>query len=125
MSDKHPCPCTDTCPLQQALDCVGGKWKLPILCALSSDDAKDPSAPASHRYNDLLKKVNGISNTMLAKSLKELERDGLISREEFLEIPIRVEYRLTDRARTLQPILADLAMWQLGSSAETTKTGPC
>ena len=124
MSDKHPCPCTDTCPLQQALDCVGGKWKLPILCALSSDDAGDPAAPASHRYNDLLKKVNGISNTMLAKSLKELERDGLISRREFLEIPIRVEYALTERAKRLQPILADLAMWQMGNSSEAANSSP-
>jgi DNA-binding HxlR family transcriptional regulator len=50
---------------------------------------------------------------MLAKSLKELETDGLIIRHEYLEIPIRVEYSLTGKALALQPILADLARWQM------------
>ena len=112
MAERHACPCTDSCPLQRAMNSIGGKWKLPILCALSSGDERD-DAGCSHRYNDLLKKVKGISNTMLAKSLKELEQDGLIKRREFLEIPVRVEYSLTRKAEELQPILKDLAIWQM------------
>ena len=59
------------------------------------------------------KKRRGISNTMLAKSLRELERDGLVQRQEYLEVPVRVEYAVTERARTLQPALHQLIQWQL------------
>ena len=105
MSQKHDCPCAESCFLQRAMDSIGGKWKLPILCSLT---ANGPS-----RYNDLLRNVHGISNTMLSKTLKELEDDGLIERSEYLEVPIRVEYDLTVKARRLQPILTDLIRWAL------------
>ena len=114
MSEQYQCPCTDICPLQRAMRSIGGKWKIPVLCALASGETcPDKTDPPSHRYNDILKKVSGISNNMLAKSLKELETDGLIIRHEYLEIPIRVEYSLTGKALALQPILADLARWQM------------
>ena len=99
----HNCPCPDACPLQRAMEMIGGKWKLAILCSLSVD------GPV--RYNDLKRKIAGISNTMLAKSLKELEADGLVHREEHLEVPIRVEYTPSLKARTLAPILMQLAQW--------------
>lgn len=99
------CPCMDACVLQQVMNSIGGKWKLPILCSLSADGPT--------RYNDLLRKMRGISNTMLAKSLRELERDGLVERQEYLEVPVRVEYAVTERARTLQPVLQQLIQWQL------------
>ena len=105
MSVSHNCPCTSACPLQHAMEMIGGKWKLSILCSLSVD------GPV--RYNDLKRKMNGISNTMLAKSLKELEEDGLVSRTEYMEVPIRVEYAPTNRVRSLIPILAQLAKWAL------------
>ena len=50
---------------------------------------------------------------MLSKTLKEMEEDGLVRREEFLEIPVRVEYDLSEKARNLQPILNDLIQWAL------------
>lgn len=103
MSHSHNCPCTDACPLQRAMEMIGGKWKLAILCSLGAD--------GSCRYNDLKRKINGISNTMLAKSLQELEADGLVHRSEFLEVPIRVEYEATDKAKELGPILLQLAQW--------------
>ncbi len=103
MAAAHTCPCTDDCPLQKALNAIGGKWKMAILCSLSNDGAT--------RYNEIKRKMNGISNTMLAKSLKELEQDGLIKRQEYAEVPIRVEYETTDSARSLIPILAELARW--------------
>ena len=65
MAQAHNCPCAEECALQGALDAIGGKWKLPILCSLL---ANGPS-----RYNELLKNVRGVSNTMLSKTLKELE----------------------------------------------------
>ncbi len=103
MANEHFCPCTTACPLQRAMSAIGGRWKMSILCSLSQDGAT--------RYNDLKRKMNGISNTMLAKSLKELEEDGLVKRTEYMEVPIRVEYEITDSVRALKPILTDLAVW--------------
>ena len=103
MSLSHNCPCTEACPLQRAMEMIGGKWKLAILCSLSVD--------GTVRYNDLKRKISGISNTMLSKSLQELEVDGLIRRTEYLEVPVRVEYDATDKAKELSPILVQLAQW--------------
>ena len=107
MSQAHNCPCSESCALQGALASIGGKWKLPILCSLSANGAC--------RYNELLKNIKGISNTMLSKTLREMEDDGLVVRSEYLEIPIRVEYALTDKARQLQPILTQLIHWSLAN----------
>ena len=107
MSHSHNCPCTEACPLQRAMDMIGGKWKLSLLCSLMVD--------GTTRYNELKRKMNGISNTMLAKSLKEMEEDGLVTRTEYMEVPIRVEYSITDKAQTLEPILVQLAQWGAAS----------
>ena len=109
MSVIHNCPCTAACPLQHAMEMIGGKWKLPILCSLAMD--------GSTRYNDLKRKLGGISNTMLAKSLKELEEDGLVTRTEYMEVPIRVEYMVTDKAKALSPILVQLAQWEVSADS--------
>ena len=107
MSQHHLCPCTEECYLQAALSAIGGKWKLPILCSLTSNGAS--------RYNDLLRNVRGISNTMLSKTLHEMEDAGLVRRTEFLEVPVRVEYELTEKARKLQPILQQLIQWHVSA----------
>ncbi len=110
MSQRHNCPCTDQCVLQSALESIGGKWKLPVLCSLSANGAS--------RYNELLRHVRGISNTMLSQTLKELERDRLILRREYLEVPVRVEYDLSGQAKELQPILAKLIEWKLAQASK-------
>lgn len=97
------CPCAPFCPLESALQQIGGKWKIPILCALNMD--------GTTRYNELRRKVRGITNTMLASSLKELEASGLVLRTQYMEIPPRVEYSLTDTCGELMPILMQLAGW--------------
>lgn len=104
VSQHHLCPCAEACYLQAALSAIGGKWKLPILCSLTANGAS--------RYNDLLRNVRGVSNTMLSKTLHEMENDGLIRRTEYLEVPVRVEYELTEKAQKLQPILQQLIQWQ-------------
>ena len=109
MSQTNICPCSEQCPLQHAMEMIGGKWKLPILCALAVD--------GSTRYNDLKRKLGGISNTMLAKSLKELEENGLVTRTEYMEVPIRVEYQTTDKAKSLTPILVQLAQWAVSTDS--------
>lgn len=110
MSQAHNCPCSPECVLQRALNAIGGKWKLLILCSLLSNGAS--------RYNELLKNTRGISNTMLSKTLKELEESGLVRRAEYLEVPVRVEYEITARARSLQPILVQLIQWETGEGRE-------
>ena len=115
MSQQHNCPCTSQCALQSALESIGGKWKLPVLCSLSANGAS--------RYNELLHNVQGISNTMLSQTLKELERDHLVLRSEYLEVPVRVEYELSERAKKLQPILMDLIRWNMERSAEPDQSG--
>ncbi len=105
MSERHNCPCSSQCALQSSLSSIGGKWKLPILCSLSSN--------GSSRYNELLHNVQGISNTMLSQTLKEMERDHLILRKEYLEVPVRVEYELSEKSKKLQPILHELIQWAI------------
>ena len=109
MSTLHNCPCAPGCALQGALESIGGKWKLPVLCSLMNN--------GTSRYNELLHNVSGISNTMLSQTLRELERDHLILRRGYLEVPVRVEYELSEKARKLQPILADLIRWSLEEDA--------
>ncbi|MFA0815698.1 MAG: winged helix-turn-helix transcriptional regulator [Anaerofustis sp.] len=97
------CPCAQVCPLDTALKRIGGKWKIPILCSLHNDGPT--------RYNELKRKIRGITNTMLAASLRELEEDGLILRTQYMEMPLRVEYETTDACADLMPILRELAKW--------------
>ena len=99
----YDCPCMEKCPLHYAMSVIGGKWKVQIVCALTNAGAL--------RYNALRAKLDGISNTVLAGALRELERDGLVTRREYLEVPVRVEYSPTDSCRELLPILEQLSDW--------------
>ena len=100
------CPCMETCPLNRALGLIGGKWKMQILCALSNNGPT--------RYNRLKKTLDGVSNTVLANALRELDEDGLVLRREYLEVPVRVEYEITEPGRALVPILDRLGDWSMG-----------
>ena len=100
------CPCMETCPLNRALGLIGGMWKMQILCALSNNGPT--------RYNRLKKTLDGVSNTVLANALRELEEDGLVLRREYLEVPVRVEYEITAPGRALVPILDRLGDWSMG-----------
>jgi len=93
----------DSCPLTFALNIISGKWRLPIIWALSKNKIM--------RYNELKKGINGISNMMLTQTLKELELYDIIKRKQFVEIPPRVEYSLTNNGEDLIPALKELANW--------------
>ena len=99
----YDCPCMEKCPLHYAMSLIGGKWKVQILCSVTN--------AGTIRYNALRGKLAGISNTVLASALRELERDGLILRREYLEVPVRVEYAPTEDCRRLLPILEQLSDW--------------
>jgi DNA-binding HxlR family transcriptional regulator len=91
------------CPLIYALEIIGQKWKLPIMWYLFENDFT--------RYNELKRKVKGITNMMLSKSLKELEEHNLIVRIQYETIPPKVEYSLTERGKKLLPALNELSKW--------------
>ena len=74
-----------------------------ILCIIDRDEIV--------RYGELKRAVFGITNTMLAQSLKELENDGLVIRRQYDEMPVRVEYTLSKKAESLIPILLQLKKW--------------
>ncbi len=92
----------DECPVEVAVAIVGGKWKPVLLFHLMM---------GSKRYSELQKLVSKASDRMLTRSLRELERDGLVDREVFAEVPTRVEYSLTTDGKTLYPILVEMSRW--------------
>ena len=99
----YNCPCMESCPLHYAMNIIGGKWKVLILCLIDQKEVV--------RYGELRRGIYGITNTMLATSLKEMETDGMVLRTQYDEMPVRVEYRLTDRAKSIIPILLELKKW--------------
>jgi DNA-binding HxlR family transcriptional regulator len=90
------------CPVELAMEVVGGKWKLVILEHLGT---------GVHRFGELQRALPGITARMLTRQLRELEVDGLVSRAVYAEVPPKVEYRLTDVGRSLGPVLAGLREW--------------
>ena len=110
LMEHENCPCMETCPLNRAMALIGGKWKMQILCSLYNNGPT--------RYNQLKKALDGVSNTVLANALRELEGDGLVHRREYLEVPVRVEYAITEPCRQLIPILAALGDWSMALSAQ-------
>ena len=106
MSKKKPLCETvggEGCGLKKVINIVGGKWKIMILCVIDRDEVV--------RYGDLRRSIYGITNTMLAQSLKDMESDGLVIRKQYDEMPVRVEYSLSEKAKSLIPILLELKRW--------------
>ncbi len=90
------------CPVGAAIDEIGGKWKPLILWAL-----KDGKL----RFNEISKILVKITQRMLTKQLRELEKDNLINRKVYAEVPPRVEYSLTSKGESVIPILEALCNW--------------
>lgn len=91
------------CPVTPVLKMLQGKWKNQVLYELCMQDTV--------RFGGLKKALPGITNTMLASVLKELEADGLVKREQFNEIPPHVEYSFTKKGRDLLPIFYIMMNW--------------
>ncbi|MBD5161937.1 MAG: helix-turn-helix transcriptional regulator [Oscillibacter sp.] len=91
------------CPITPLLMMLQGKWKNQVLYELC---IKEPI-----RFGELKKNLAGITNTMLTSTLRDLERDRLIQREQFNEIPPHVEYSLTAKGRDLMPIFYAMMNW--------------
>lgn len=91
------------CPIIYTLAVVGGKWRWLIIYKLSEDGIL--------RYGELKKTLPPITHKMLSQELKELEAKKLIYREEYHQIPPKVEYSLTEKGKTLLPILDHMSKW--------------
>ena len=90
------------CAVEAALEVIGGKWKGAILYRLL--DKKK-------RFNELKRFFPSLTQRILTQQLRELERDGVISRKVYAEVPPRVEYSLTEFGRSLEPALRMLSEW--------------
>ena len=99
MSEKYQ----NGCPVMNTLNKVGGKWKLPILWQLYNDDL---------RYNELKRRLDGITNIMLTRCLQDLEHEGMVNRTQHSITPPHVEYSLTEHCRNLADTLLNLEVWQ-------------
>lgn len=105
-------PCTtwpeDSAFIREVLDRIGDKWTVLVISTLGSGPL---------RYSDLQASVPGISQRMLTVTVKELERDGLVTRTAYAEVPPRVVYELTDLGRSLMDAVRSLAAWAAGNHA--------
>lgn len=90
------------CPITATLELIGGKWKAVILYHLIS---------GTKRFGEIAVRIPTISRKVLTEQLRELERDGLVNREQFNEIPPRVEYSLTELGESLSPVMNEMATW--------------
>lgn len=92
-----------TCAVANVWEVLGRRWTLHILKNLSTRNVI--------RFNELKRVLDGISSTVLAERLLELEREGLVTKKIYPEVPPRVEYSMTPQARELEVIIKDLARW--------------
>lgn len=91
-----------SCPIAGTLEIIAGKWKPEILWQLKDN---------TMRFNQLRKAIGGVSQKMLTQQLRELQRDGMIKRTQFEQIPPRVEYTSTELANNLKPLFDSLVSW--------------
>ena len=89
--------------VEYALNIITGKWKLHILLYLCQEQ--------KIRFNELKRKLSGISNNALSKCLKELEDANVVQRIQYNEIPPKVEYSLTELGKSLKPTMISLGEW--------------
>ena len=89
-------------PVRDALDILGGKWKLPIIIALSFDNK---------RFKQMQREIPHITAKMLSKELKDLEVNQLVKRTVYDTVPVSVEYSLTSYGKSLKPVLKELGKW--------------
>ena len=94
--------CNNGCPVEATLEVIGGKWKGVILYHLLE---------RTYRFGELKKIMEGVTQRMLTKQLRELEADGLINRKVYAQVPPKVEYSLTESGESLREIVFAMRDW--------------
>ncbi len=89
-------------PVRDALDVLNGKWKLPIIIALTL---------GNKRFSEMAREIPGITDRMLSKELRELEMNKLVTRTVYDAIPVVVEYSLTNYGDSLHNVIGELRKW--------------
>ena len=97
--------------LQSAVGVLAAKWSVVVLARL---------AEGTHRFNELLRQIDGVSRRMLSATLRQLERDGLVERRVYARVPARVEYELSPVGQHLLVALVPLAGWGIEHQADVT-----
>lgn len=100
------------CPSQEILALIGSKWSMLILCSLRE---------APQRTHALKRRLTGVSAKMLTQTLRELERHGIVHREDFGEVPPRVEYSLTPLGRSLAALVVEIEDWVTTNYSRMTR----
>lgn len=90
------------CPSRTVLNRIGDRWTALVIGVL---------AERPHRFGELRRRVDGVSQKMLTQTLRSLEQDGLVTRTAFATVPVTVEYALTPLGKTLIPVLAGIRDW--------------
>jgi DNA-binding HxlR family transcriptional regulator len=83
---------------------IGGRWKIPLIFHLLN---------GAKRFSELARALDGVTQKMLTQQLREMERDGLVERKVFPEVPPRVEYSLTPLGKSLKPVVDSMCRWGL------------
>ncbi|NMM63390.1 helix-turn-helix transcriptional regulator [Clostridium sp. P21] len=100
---KHKLEKEIKCPLEYGLDVFGGKWKSRIICVLATNGIM--------RYNEIRRELSNITDAVLAAMLKEMIADEILSRNQYNEMPPKVEYSLTAKGKSVVPILQSICHW--------------
>lgn len=100
---KNTCERVNVRPFAYAISLIDGKWKMHILFWLWKKDVL--------RYSELKRALGKVTHKMLSNQLKELENDNLIVRKEYPQVPPKVEYSLTEKGKSLMPVLSALCKW--------------
>jgi DNA-binding HxlR family transcriptional regulator len=95
------------CPAEVTLAVIGGRWKVLILFQLFQ---------GVKRFSELFRALDGITQKMLTQQLREMERDGIVQRTVYPQVPPKVEYRLTPLGETLKPVVGAMCRWGLRQS---------
>jgi len=93
----------ENCPVSRTLELLGGKWTSRVIFELQKSDTV--------RFGELKRRMSGITNTMLSSTLKALEENGIVERVQYSEMPVRVEYNLTEAGKKMLPIFYEIAVW--------------
>jgi len=105
------------CPAEFTLAMIGGRWKIPLIFHLMD---------GPRRFSELSRALAGVSQKMLTQQLREMERNGLVERKVYAQVPPRVDYELTARGKTLKPVVDAMCEWgeAHGAAAEGQAAQP-
>ena len=102
MANPKANPFNRSCPSQEILALIGGKWSMLVLCILADGPV---------RTGDLARRAGGISQKMLTQTLRELERHGIVRRRDYGTVPPRVDYSLTPLGKSLSGLVRQIESW--------------